>query len=61
VAEGSQLAVLTDRMFVAGGGGSSQAMQLRGLRRMGRRRASRTGDEPCSGRAMCLSVWIHLS
>jgi putative transposase len=33
-------------------------MQLRGLRRMGRRRASRTGDEPCSRRAKCLSVWI---
>jgi hypothetical protein len=23
--------------------------------------AHRTGDEPCSRRAMCLSVWIHLS
>jgi hypothetical protein len=30
----------------------------RGLRWMGRRRASRTGDEPCSRRAKCLSVWI---
>jgi len=33
-------------------------MQLRGLRRMGRCRASRTGDEPCSRIAKCLSVWI---
>ena len=30
----------------------------RGLRWMGRRRASRTGDEPCSRIAKCLSVWI---
>ena len=49
---------VTDRMFVAGGGGSSTLCDERGLRRMGRRRASRTGDEPCSRIAKCLSVWI---
>ena len=50
---------VADRMFVAGGGGSFTLCDERGLRRMGRRRASRTGDEPCSRIAKCLSVWIR--
>src|SRR4051794_19804524 len=49
---------LADRMFVAGGGGSSPLWDERGLFRMGRRRASRTRDEPCRREAKCLSVWI---
>ena len=50
--------ILPDRMFVAGGGGSSPLWDERGLFRMGRRRASRTRDEPCRREAECLSVWI---
>ena len=49
---------MADRMFVSGGGDSSPLWDERGLFRMGRRRASRTRDEPCRREAKCLSVWI---
>jgi hypothetical protein len=40
------------------GGGLSTLCDERGLRRMGRRRASRTGDEPCNKISGSLSVLI---
>src|ERR1700716_4625259 len=40
------------------GGGWSTLCDERGLRRIGRRRASRTGDEPCSKISGSLSVLI---
>src|SRR5215217_8810387 len=51
---------LADRMFVAEAEAARPALcGERGLCRMGRRRASRTGDEPCSRIAQSLSVSIH--
>src|SRR5215208_3007692 len=52
--------VIADRMFVAEAEAARPALcGERGLRRMGRHRASRTGDEPCSRIAQSLSVSIR--